>query len=40
MTMMTFIGMCPLEKCIQDEITPAVAWVKIENEISELTNSM
>ena len=28
MTMMSFIGMCPLEKCIQDEIAPAVAWVK------------
>lgn len=40
MTMMTFIGMCPLEKYIQDEIAPAVAWVKIANEISELINSM
>lgn len=40
MTMMSFIGMCPLEKCIQDEIAPAVAWVKIENEPPEPINSM
>lgn len=33
-------GICPLEECIQDEVDPAVAWIKIENKISELMCSM
>lgn len=33
-------GRCPLEECVQDEVDPAVAWIKIENKISELMGSM